>query len=321
MTENKSDTKAAPSASASEKTTMTITTTTGTVESTTTGTVEGIYISPKSVVPMESRQVVTLIPGVGIDGDRYALQTGTYSAKFLPEPGRQLTIVSADAIEEAFNRTGMIPLESLGDLRRNLVIRGISEKEMNDMVGHTIQVGSSLLFVHRRTVPCKYREAQCKRPGFMNNTWGSCGINCEILPTITTIISNQTTTTNDNENKVCIGDTLRIIPNSYQPDRIDAGRKPPSFFIRPADRSIKDIKQSIVPVKVAILFCLIDPIGFQRLEDSYNLVGQNFWSPECYQIGLLIKSIRIPFLTTLGVAILSIVIGLILHLQGINVGP
>jgi len=211
----------------------------------------------------------------------------------------------------------------------------LAEKAMNDMVGHTIQVGDSFLFAHRRTIPCKYREVQCKRPGFMNNTWGSCGINCEILPTITTTTNNNQTTTDDNKDKegkketkkrgrkvgeIRVGDSIDIVSGSYQPNRMDAGRKPPSFFIRPADRSIEDIKQSIVPVKVAILFCLIDPIGFQRLEDSYNSVGARFWSTECYQIGLLIKSIRIPFLTTIGVAILSIVIGLILHLQGINFG-
>jgi hypothetical protein len=231
------------------------------------GKIEALYISSKSAKPMESRQVVTLIPGVGIDSDRYALQTGTYSAKFLREPGHQITIVSADAIEDAFERTGMRPLQSLGELRRNVVIRGISENEINSMVGHTIKLGNSSLFVHRRNVPCKYREAQCKRPGLMNNTWGSCGINCEILPHNNDNDNIQATT---NKGEIRVGDTISIVPDSYEPERINFGRKPPSFFIRPADKSLKDAKEGIIPVKIAILFCLIDPVGFQRLEDGVS---------------------------------------------------
>ena len=236
------------------------------------GKIEALYISSKSVKPMESRQVVTLIPGIGIDGDRYALtlQKGTYSAKFMQEPGRQITIVSADAIEDAFERTGMRPLQSLSELRRNVVIRGLSENELNNMVGSTIKLGNSLLFVHRRNVPCKYREAQCKRPGLMNNTWGSCGINCEILP-------HNNDNENDNDNDVSkkageihVGDTISIVPDSYEPERINVGRKPPSFFIRPADKSLKDVMGDIIPVKIAILCCLIDPVGFQRVEDGVS---------------------------------------------------
>jgi hypothetical protein len=279
-----------------------------------TGKIEALYISSKSAKPMESRQVVTLIPGAGIDGDRYALQTGTYSAKFLPEPGHQCTIVSADAIEDAFQRTGMKPLQSLGELRRNIVVRGISEKEINNMVGHTIKLGSSSLFVHRRTVPCKYREAQCKRPGLMNNTWGSCGINCEILPHD----NNENDAQATNKGEIHVGDTITVVPDSYEPERINIGRKPPSFFIRPADKSLKDVKEGIIPVKIAILFCLIDPVGFQRLEDGYNSVGQRFFSPQSYQAGLLIKSIRLPLLTVVSVLIISIVVGLVLTYKGID---
>ena len=42
---------------------------------------------------------MNLIAGQGLEGDRYnyALQTGTYSASFIDEPGKNLTMVSADA--------------------------------------------------------------------------------------------------------------------------------------------------------------------------------------------------------------------------------
>merc|ERR1712113_88170 len=90
------------------------------------GVVEDIYISPESAAPMERRTVAKRISGVGIDGDRYALGKGTYSASFLSEPGRNLTMVSSDAVEEAMAKTNMQPFEYRSQLRRNVVIRGVT---------------------------------------------------------------------------------------------------------------------------------------------------------------------------------------------------
>ena len=57
------------------------------------GKLEAIYISPKSAEPMQELQQVNLIAGKGLEGDRYnyALQTGTYSAGFIDEPGKNCT--------------------------------------------------------------------------------------------------------------------------------------------------------------------------------------------------------------------------------------
>ena len=124
--------------------------------------VESIFISPSNAAPMRSVKTATLIAGVGIEGDRYELKTGTYSAKFLYEPGRNLTLVSADGFDAQVAKTKMEPLH-MSALRRNIVVRGISAEAVNAMVGHEVAVGSARLFVHRLTVPCRYRQAQCKR--------------------------------------------------------------------------------------------------------------------------------------------------------------
>lgn len=117
---------------------------------------------------MESRESVVLLPGVGIEGDRYHLRRGAYSARFLDEPGRHLTMVSADGVLEAIEKTGLEPMK-IEALRRNVVLRDISAQAVNDMVGHEVRIGERCrVFVHRRTVPCKYREAQCQRPGLRN---------------------------------------------------------------------------------------------------------------------------------------------------------
>ena len=251
--------------------------------------IDGLYISPKSAAPMASLQEATLIAGVGIVGDRYMLQTGTYSAKFMGEPGKNLTMVSADGVEAQMSKTGLKPLKSLGELRRNFVVRGLSAEALNDMVGHEVMVGTAgaRLFVHRRTVPCKYREAQTKRPSLMNKLWEVCGVNCEILT----------------GGLVRVGDSVTLIPNTYQPKRANPGQKPPGFFVKPSERTSEQHKSMVIPPLIAAIMCLVDPLGFQRVEDGYNSAGQRFWSPKAYQAGMLAKKLRAPLVCLLFVTV------------------
>ena len=259
--------------------------------------IDGLYTSPKSAAPMESLQEATLVPGAGIVGDRYMLQTGTYSAKFMREPGKDLTMVSADGVEARMSKTGLQPLKSLGDLRRNLVVRGVTAEALNDMVGHEVMVGTAgvRLFVHRRTVPCKYREAQTKRPSLMNTLWDVCGVNCEVLQ----------------GGLVRVGDAVSLIPNTYQPKRANPGQKPPAFFVKPSERTSEQHKSMVIPPLIAAIMCLVDPLGFQRVEDGYNSAGQRFWSPKAYQAGMLAKKMRAPLgcflLVTVVVGMASVV--------------
>eukprot|EP00962_Isochrysis_galbana_P035493 scaffold12181_cov213-Isochrysis_galbana.AAC.1 len=81
-------------------------------------------------------------PCQGIVGDRYAKAAGTYDVLLASsktpgerEPGRSITLVSADDVEKALDAAGVQPLESIGDLRRNIVLRGISAKELLDAIG------------------------------------------------------------------------------------------------------------------------------------------------------------------------------------------
>lgn len=244
---------------------------------------------------MESVSEATLIAGVGIEGDRYALKTGTYSAKFFGEPGKNLTMMSAEGVEATMSATGLAPFESLGDLRRNVVIRGLTAEALNSIIGHEVAVGTAgvRLFLHRRTVPCKYREAQTKRAGLMNKLWDVCGVNCEILQ----------------GGAIRVGDTVAVVPNSHQPKRCNPGTKPPAFFIKPSDRTAEQAKSLVIPPFVATIMCLVDPEGFQRVEDGYGSVGCGFWSPKAYQAGMLAKKLRAPLLATLSMALLAIAVG------------
>ncbi len=273
--------------------------------------IQGIYVSRRSAGPIESKQTARLLPGKGIDGDRYALGTGTYSARFMSEPGKNLTMVSAEGIREATERTGMKAFDDMGELRRNLVLSGISAQELNEMIGHEVQIGTACrVFVHRRCVPCKLREAACRRPGLMNNLWGVSGVNCEVLQPLETAKAKA--------NEIHVGDAVVVIPNSYQPERIDVGRKKPGWAVRPIDRTAEDVKNMITPTWIAAIACLLDPEGFHRVEAAYISVGMQFWTSDAYAIGLLMRAMRIPLLATLSVALLSIVIAIGLNVAGIE---
>eukprot|EP00747_Dinoflagellata_sp_TGD_P169003 gnl/TRDRNA2_/TRDRNA2_196790_c0_seq1.p1 gnl/TRDRNA2_/TRDRNA2_196790_c0~~gnl/TRDRNA2_/TRDRNA2_196790_c0_seq1.p1 ORF type:complete len:289 (-),score=26.33 gnl/TRDRNA2_/TRDRNA2_196790_c0_seq1:91-885(-) len=258
--------------------------------------VEGIFISAQQIAPMQSLEVATLIPGVGIKGDRYALGTGTFCANFLWEPGRNLTMLSADSVEAAMAKSGMDPVP-LGDFRRNITVRGLSADELNDMIGHEVTVGSCRVFVHRRTVPCKYREGQIKRPGLCNKLWDVCGVNCEIL------------TGGD----IRVGEPVAIVPNTYQPNRTDAGSKPPPFFIRPSERTLEQAKQMVIPTFTAMMICAVDPDGFERVEIGYQAGGHHFWSPKAYTAGKLVKHMRKPVMCLTVAAAMGAVVAIFMR--------
>jgi hypothetical protein len=70
--------------------------------------IEGIFISPRVSLLMQSVETGTLLVGKGLEGNRYCTFAGTYShlqlSKFLAgqrEPGQQLTLISANSVEAA----------------------------------------------------------------------------------------------------------------------------------------------------------------------------------------------------------------------------
>jgi hypothetical protein len=58
--------------------------------------VDSIYIAAAAKEPTRPVAEVKAIPGVGLDGDRYARKQGTF---YKPEPDFELTLIEAEAIE------------------------------------------------------------------------------------------------------------------------------------------------------------------------------------------------------------------------------
>ena len=115
-----------------------------------TGTIEFIYVAPTATAPTVSVNEALAIPGVGLEGDRYALGKGTFSK---PEPDFELTLIEAEAIE-ALKRDYNVELAP-GEARRNLVTRGIA---LNHLVGRNFQIGEVRAHGIRLCEPCDHLQ-------------------------------------------------------------------------------------------------------------------------------------------------------------------
>ncbi len=115
------------------------------------GTVVAIQIARGAAAPMEQLTEARLIPGRGIEGDRYADAVGTYSAK--AGTGREVTLIEEEAVA-AVRRDYGITIEP-ADTRRNIVTRGIS---LSHLVDREFRAGTALLRGRRLCEPCTHVE-------------------------------------------------------------------------------------------------------------------------------------------------------------------
>ena len=115
------------------------------------GTVLEIWLTAAAAAPMQRVRAGRLVPGVGLDGDRYALGGGTWAQ--YPDLEKQLTVIDAADVAAVAAEVG-VPLTP-GDTRRNLVTAGI---DLPALVGRWFTVGDALLFGVKRCPPCTHLE-------------------------------------------------------------------------------------------------------------------------------------------------------------------
>ena len=120
------------------------------------GTVHSIHIAAAAKEPMRLVEQVRALPGVGLEGDRYALQQGTFSK---PLPEYELTLIEAEAIE-ALKRDYEVELTP-GEARRNLVTQGVP---LNHLVGQEFSVGGVRVRGIRLCEPCDHLQKLTGRP-------------------------------------------------------------------------------------------------------------------------------------------------------------
>ena len=158
------------------------------------GTVVSIHIAPEAAASMQSIAEVRVIPGRGLEGDRYFAGTGHYS-KTPSWGGREVTLIEMETIEALFRGVLNASGERLGirlnagDTRRNIATSGVP---LNHLVDREFLVGAVTMRGTRLCEPCKYLEDLTQR-GVMGGLIHRGGLRALIL----------------NEGVIHVGDTVR----------------------------------------------------------------------------------------------------------------
>jgi MOSC domain-containing protein YiiM len=137
------------------------------------GSVESIHIAAGPEQAMSPVESVRAVKGKGLEGDRYFTGEGTYSHK--PEPGRELTLIEAEAIEGLLDEHG-IELRP-GEARRNVVTREIG---LNDLVGRRFTVGEVECIGTELCHPCSHLE-RLTVPGVLKGLVNRGGLRADIV--------------------------------------------------------------------------------------------------------------------------------------------
>lgn len=116
-----------------------------------TGVVESIWIAEAAGSPARGVREVRAIAGLGLEGDRHALGTGTFPSHV---SGSALTLIDAQVCES------FEPPLGPDEHRRNLVVRGL---DLNALVGSELTIGDVRCRVTRPCEPCLVIERYAKR--------------------------------------------------------------------------------------------------------------------------------------------------------------
>lgn len=143
--------------------------------------IHSIYIAARAGELMLRLARAEVIAGEGIVGDRYTQGLGAFS-KTKPKI-RHISLIALSGIESANDqlRTKHQVLFSEGDTRRNLVIKGISEEELNGLVGQIFYLGGIAFKGTELCEPCQRPANLLKRPDFMNAFENRGGLRAEAL--------------------------------------------------------------------------------------------------------------------------------------------
>ena len=107
------------------------------------GVVEALVIAPAAEAPTRTVDEVVAVAGEGLEGDRYAIDAGTFRSG---RPGSALTLVDADVLDDLGRDV---------DHRRNVVVRGT---DVNALVGREFALGDVRCRGSRLCEPCAHLD-------------------------------------------------------------------------------------------------------------------------------------------------------------------
>ena len=131
------------------------------------GLVQKLLIADAAGEAMATPERVTLISGVGIEGDRYATKSGHWSDPRWPD--QEITLIEG----EVLTRLGIEATQ----VRRNIVTSGLP---LRTLIGKEFSVGETRLVGVRVCDPCRYIE-QFSRSGLMDELGDDGGLRARIL--------------------------------------------------------------------------------------------------------------------------------------------
>ena len=136
------------------------------------GTVVSLHIAPAAEAEMQMIAEAHAVPGLGLEGDRYFQQKGTFS---LPQPDRELTLIESEAIEAFRSELGLEV--DTGFSRRNIVTRDVP---LNHLVGREFLIGEVRVRGLKLCEPCKHL-ARISRPEVLPGLVHRGGLRAQIL--------------------------------------------------------------------------------------------------------------------------------------------
>jgi MOSC domain-containing protein YiiM len=137
------------------------------------GAVLSIHIALAGTAPVISVGEIQAVVGKGLEGDRYFLQTGTYSKT--PGSGRAVTLIEIEAIE-ALGRDYGIDIDA-AQARRNIVTRGVA---LNHLIDREFALGDAVLRGTRLCDPCAHLEKLTVK-GVMRGLIHRGGLRAEVI--------------------------------------------------------------------------------------------------------------------------------------------
>jgi MOSC domain-containing protein YiiM len=131
---------------------------------------------------MNKRESARLIVGVGIEGDRYALGIGAFSGS-IPAKIRDVSLIALTGIEDANQELKASGLSSYlaSEVRRNIVIEGISSDALNQLLGKEFSLGLIRLRATELCIPCERPAKLSEKSNFLSAFKNRGGIRAQIL--------------------------------------------------------------------------------------------------------------------------------------------
>lgn len=112
------------------------------------GIVQSIFVAADRGQPLVRVEQVRALAGKGLEGDRYALGTGSFSR--WPGTGREVTFIESEVIDDAL--AFEIDLSD-GRSRRNVVTVGV---RLDELMGKTFRIGTAEFRGDRPAAPCAH---------------------------------------------------------------------------------------------------------------------------------------------------------------------